>query len=58
MVTGQVDLTEFMKELNSIQESAPDEMKQLLQQDLQALVDSPTELPSNAMQFCKQFLGE
>lgn len=58
MVNGQVDLTEFMKELNSIKDGAPDEMKQLLQQDLQALVDSPTELPSNTMQFCKQFLGE
>jgi hypothetical protein len=58
IVNGQVDLTALMQELNSIKDGAPDEMKQLLQQDLQALVDAPTELPSNAMQFCKQFLGE
>ena len=57
-INGQVDLSEFMGQLNTIRDGAPEEMKALLNQDLQSLVDNPTELPSNTMGFCKQFLGE
>lgn len=57
-INGQADLGDYMRQLNSVRDGAPDEMKELLNADLQAIADSPDAVASRTMGFCSQFLGE
>ena len=56
---GEPNFGQFVRELNSVRDGAPEELRELLNSDLKTMTDSGSTdgMPTKTAEYCKEYLG-